>query len=150
MHKHKGGTMSIQKYITVVSFCILVLSHNLFSQIVLQGTVTDNGAEYLGSGADPVADALVTVTDQEDTNRTFSSYTDEQGHYSIAITQTSVDDDPSVFPGAFRLLQNYPNPFNPSTVIGYELSKPAHISIEIYKSIVAENDIIASVAVQSI
>ncbi len=111
---------------------LLFLSQSSFTQTVLQGTVTDNGTEYLGNGAEPVAGALVTLTDQADTNRTFSTYTDELGYYSIEITQTFVDDNPSVKPCIFRLLQNYPNPFNPSTVIGYELSQSTHISIEIY------------------
>ena len=87
--------------------------------------VTDNGSE-------PVANALVTLTDQADANRTFSSYTNEQGEYEIQISATSFDDHDSNIPGHFNLLQNYPNPFNPSTVIGYELAKPASISLEIY------------------
>jgi len=124
--------MSIQKRLAVVSFCLMVLSHNLFSQIVLQGTVTDNGGEYLGNGAVPLLNALVTVTDQADTNRSFSGYTNEQGEYSIVIWATGVNDNNSNNPGRFNLLQNYPNPFNPSTVITYELSQPANISIEIY------------------
>jgi hypothetical protein len=32
----------------------------------------------------------------------------------------------------FKLYQNYPNPFNPSTVIGYQLPKDAHINLKIY------------------
>ena len=105
------------KSFILVSLCFLFLTRTLFSQYIVKGTVTDNGAE-------PVKGALVTITDQAETSRTFSSYTGEKGHYSIEITQTSVDDDPLVNPGTFRLLQNYPNPFNPTTVIGYELSKP--------------------------
>ena len=124
--------MFIRKLLILFTICLVLLSQNLFSQIVLQGTVTDNGAEYLGNGAEPVVGALVTVTDQADMGRTFSACTDDLGHYSIEISQTTVDDDPSVTPGSYRLLQNYPNPFNPSTVIGYGLSKPAYISIEIY------------------
>jgi len=121
-----------QKYFSLLTICFLLLVKNLFSQIVLQGTVTDNGGEYLGNGAEPVVNALVIVTDQFDAGRFFSAYTNEQGQYTIQITQTDVADDPSGTPGKFRLLQNYPNPFNPSTVIGYELSQPSYVSIEIY------------------
>lgn len=32
----------------------------------------------------------------------------------------------------FSLLQNYPNPFNPSTAIRYDLSSPAHVTLDIY------------------
>lgn len=124
--------MSIRKHFTVISFCIMALSQNLFSQIILQGTVTDNGAEYLGSGSEPVANALVTLTDQADAQRTFSGYTNDQGEYSIQISTTGVYDNNSNNLGCFNLRQNYPNPFNPSTVISYELTNPSNITIEIY------------------
>ena len=94
--------MSIRKLFTVVSFCLLLLSYNLFSQIVLEGTVTDTASE-------PVQNALVEVIDQADTNRTFGSHTDEQGQYVIQIFETGVDDSHSHNPGTFNLLQNYPN-----------------------------------------
>lgn len=35
-------------------------------------------------------------------------------------------------PGAFQLGQNYPNPFNPQTVIPFEISEPAEVSLTIY------------------
>ena len=82
--------MSNQKQFAVVSFCLLIFSHSLFSQIVLQGTVTDNGAEFFGNGAEPVVNALVTLTDQVDPNRSFSAYTDELGQYVIQIGETGI------------------------------------------------------------
>jgi uncharacterized protein (TIGR02145 family) len=124
--------MNIRKHFMITSMCFLLTVRFLFSQIVLQGTVTDNGGEYLGSGAEPVVNALVIVTDQSDAGRFFSAYTNEQGQYTFQITQTGVDDDPSVTPGHFTLFQNYPNPFNPSTVICYELSQPCRVTIDIY------------------
>lgn len=124
--------MTIRKFIVIEIFCILLLSHNMFSQIILQGTVSDNGGEYLGSGAEPVVGALVRITDQTDTSRIFSSYTDQKGKYYIQIIETGIDNDVSKFPNDFRLLQNYPNPFSPTTIIAYELGKPSYIKIEIY------------------
>ncbi len=121
-----------RKRFTSLSFSFMLFAQSLFSQIILQGTVTDNGAEYLGNGAEPVINALVTITDQADAQRTFSGYTNDQGEYSIQISSTGVDDNNSNKPDTFTLLQNYPNPFNPSTVIGYELNKPSNITIEIY------------------
>ena len=112
--------------------CFIAFSRPLSSQIVLEGVVTDNGAEYFGNGAEPVADALVTITDQANAARTFSAYTDAQGHYAIQISSTGVDDSQSSKPDSFILLQNYPNPFNPTTVIGYELQESSDIAIEIY------------------
>jgi uncharacterized protein (TIGR02145 family) len=115
--------MSLQKYFWFVFVCVITLSQNLFSQIVLQGVVADKESV-------PVQNALVELIDQADTTRIFSDYTDAQGQYVIAIT--GVGDAHTRPPGTFNLMQNYPNPFNPSTVIEYELAKPAHITIEIY------------------
>jgi len=128
----KGTYMCCRNWIKVFTFILLSSGQMLLSQIVLQGTVTDNGAEFLGNGAEPIENALVTLTDQADANRTFSSTTNAQGEYVIQIYATGVDDPIQNIPVHFNLSQNYPNPFNPTTVIGYELTKPAAISIEIY------------------
>jgi len=124
--------MSLQKCFTIVLSCLFILSQNLFSQILVQGTVTDNGAEFMGSGAEPVANVLVTLTDQADPDRPFSAYTNDQGYYEIQIQETGVDDIDRQQPGCFNLFQNYPNPFNPATMISYEIPRPAHICIEIF------------------
>jgi uncharacterized protein (TIGR02145 family) len=124
--------MSVPKNSVIFVLSLLFLSQNLLSQIILQGTVMDNGGEYLGSGAEPIVNALVTLIDQSDTNFVFSDYTNEQGQYSIEIIQTGVEENASPAPGNFRLHQNYPNPFNPSTVIGYEITHPCKIRINVY------------------
>jgi len=128
----EGTTMHVQRISTIILFCLLVQSPEVFSQILLHGTVTDNGGEYLGNGAEPVINALVTLTDQADSNRTFSSYTDEQGQYSIVIKATGIAEPGLSSPNDFTLLQNYPNPFNPTTVILYELAQPGHIRIDVH------------------
>ncbi|MDM7925110.1 MAG: FISUMP domain-containing protein [bacterium] len=94
--------------------------------------MTDNGAEYLGSGAEPAAGVLVEVTDEADPGRRFSGVTDNLGRYSIAIPGTGIGENGSGAPGAFGLSQNFPNPFNPSTVIAYQLSRPADIRIDVH------------------
>jgi uncharacterized protein (DUF362 family) len=37
-----------------------------------------------------------------------------------------------VGPDAYQLCQNFPNPFNPSTSIKYSISRPEHVSIQVY------------------
>lgn len=124
--------MWIRKCILIVALFVLSFVSSLFSQIVVQGQVTDNGGEYLGGGAAPVINALVTITDQADNNRSFQAHTDTLGSYYFSINETGVEESDTQNPSGFELFQNYPNPFNPNTVIAYQLIKPADIQIEIY------------------
>jgi len=46
---------------------------------------------------------------------------------------TGVDDDSNpIVPKQFLLHQNYPNPFNATTVIGYRLTSPRYVKLEIF------------------
>jgi uncharacterized protein (TIGR02145 family) len=117
--------MSNRKCFWILTFCLVTFSHNLFSQIIVQGMVKD-------SDSLAVENALVELIDQADITRIFGNYTDKQGQFIIQITETRVNDNRSQIPGTFHLFQNYPNPFNPSTIIEYELAKPAYVTIEIY------------------
>jgi hypothetical protein len=123
----------MDKIISIIAlFLLLSTAQGLFCQIVIQGTVQDNGGDFLGNGSEAVQKALVTLTDQDDPGRTFSAITDEQGRYAIQILLTAVDDDPKINPEDYQLLQNYPNPFNPATIIGYRLPCHSPIRLEIY------------------
>jgi len=51
---------------------------------------------------------------------------------SLTTSSLTGVNDWSGLPREIRLLQNYPNPFNNSTVIPFELSRAAYVSIEIY------------------
>jgi len=119
--------MSTRKCLLGILFCLLVFTCNLFSQIVLEGTVSTPGMN-----PEPVQNALVELIDQADTTRILSSTTDVKGHYSIQISETGIGDITTQKPGAFNLYQNYPNPFNPTTVITYELPHPADVRIEVF------------------
>jgi len=120
-----------RKLFIAITFNMVIFCPVIFSQIKLEGVITDNGAEYLGSGAEPVVNALVELTDQSDPSRHFSDYTDSEGKYLIQITETGMDAH-TANPDAFRLSQNYPNPFNPSTVISYDLPYPTKIRLDIH------------------
>ena len=117
--------MCIRENCVFVLFCLFALSYDLYSQIVLQGVVTDTGLE-------PVPNVLVELIDQADSSLKFSDFTNQQGQYEIQIVETGIKESHVQNPGTFSLSQNYPNPFNPSTVIAYELPKPSTIRIDIY------------------
>ncbi len=69
-------------------------------------------------------------------------WTDERaGGFNMEI-YTSVIDIPvgitpvsNNIPDKFELQQNYPNPFNPSTTIWFSVSKPSHITLNVYNSL---------------
>ena len=46
--------------------------------------------------------------------------------------QTGIGNEPISAPINFELSQNYPNPFNASTLIKYSLSRPAHVTVDIF------------------
>jgi uncharacterized protein (TIGR02145 family) len=104
---------------------LLACTQTAFSQVMVQGTVTNQGAE-------PVPNALVEFVNQADSTQKYSSYTNAHGQYSIQLILTGVESSPNQPPNDISLYQNHPNPFNPSTIIIYELQKPAIIRLEIY------------------
>ncbi|HNW60268.1 MAG TPA: FISUMP domain-containing protein [bacterium] len=110
---------------------VLFLAPSLSAQASLEGTVLDNGVEYLGNGATAVVHARVELIDVTDSTRRFSDYTDSEGRYFIPISTTGVQ-EPAIVPAAMALHQNYPNPFNPSTIISFELPGPGPVLLQIY------------------
>lgn len=78
----------------------------------------------------PVQNASITFIDENDTNRIFSTTTDNFGNYQLAIITSK---EPSEnFPTDFELGQNYPNPFSHSTSIPFKLNRQSEIEITIY------------------
>ena len=49
-----------------------------------------------------------------------------------SVSNVKKKDNSSRAPFQFKLSQNYPNPFNPRTVIKYEISEGANVSLKIY------------------
>ena len=111
------------RFFVLLIFCVIFFSNRTKGQIVLSGFVSD-------SDSDPLQGVVVQLIDQFDTTVVFQDITNDNGEYSIQIT--SVDEPAPRQPGSYNLYQNYPNPFNPSTVIHYELARPANVRIEIY------------------
>jgi uncharacterized protein (TIGR02145 family) len=118
-------------FCSLIALVMIFASSALFSQVVLDGNVADNGGEFLGSGAESVEGALVTLIELS-SGESQSVYTDENGYYSFEITLTGIHEDDFAQPSVFKVLQNYPNPFNPSTIIPFQIPGPAHITLEVY------------------
>ena len=52
---------------------------------------------------------------------------------SFEAVTTGIDSHQrSATPTAFQLAQNYPNPFNPTTLIRFDVPKPAHVTMKLY------------------
>jgi len=54
--------------------------------------------------------------------------------WAMAGERLQAAQTPVSVPATHQLYQNYPNPFNPSTQIPFDLSEPAHVSVEIYNA----------------
>lgn len=110
---------------------VLFLASSLSAQASLEGTVLDNGAEYLGNGATAVEHARVELIDAADSTRHFSDFTDSEGRYFIPISTTGVQ-EPAIVPAAMALHQNYPNPFNPETRIRFALPSQGQVRVRVF------------------
>lgn len=114
------------KYSYTLLVCICIIhAHPIHAFTNISGKIIDT------SGA-VVPDALVVITDKSDPSMQMSTYTDQNGEYTITPQSTSADEET---PSSFMLYQNYPNPFNPSTSIRFSLGKADFVSLVIYNVI---------------
>jgi hypothetical protein len=58
--------------------------------------------------------------------------TDDGTVFKTSQTTVGVIDPGETIPLDWKLEQNYPNPFNPSTIIGYQISKPSKVDLKVY------------------
>jgi len=105
-----------------IILCLGLIPSLLYS-IDVKGTVYDTQMK-------PVANALVELIDQRNSNLICHDYTNDAGQYALQI-KVGVKQATQI-PADFKLFQNHPNPFNPSTKISWELPYGTDISITIY------------------
>ena len=55
-----------------------------------------------------------------------------QSQFTLTIQAATTATDADPVPDVFALHRAYPNPFNPSTLIGYDLPRDSHVSLEIF------------------
>ena len=55
-----------------------------------------------------------------------------QSQFTLTIQAATTATDVNPVPDVFALHRAYPNPFNPSTLIGYDLPRDSHVSLEIF------------------
>ncbi len=54
---------------------------------------------------------------------------------SITATMPTEIKEADQLPFQFTLSQNFPNPFNPSTMIMYNLTSPAYVTLKVYNTL---------------
>jgi hypothetical protein len=85
---------------------------------------------------DVVADTAVDMT-YADRYRIENPSQTPSGRFLIYLgdksaVEAAMNEETGTSPMVYRLYQNYPNPFNPTTIIAYDLSSPANVSLIIY------------------
>lgn len=70
-------------------------------------------------------------------NIVYAAFTDSRvGNQEVFLSKyASSGSEEGQLPALYTLNQNYPNPFNPSTLISFELSEKAVVSLAIYNSV---------------
>lgn len=122
--KLKKPLIRINCYPFLMIILFIVFTVQLNAQTVsLKGRVT--AARY------SIVNASVTVIDNSDTTKKFSTLTDNTGNYQIGIP-TSIRSENNNLPTKFELEQNYPNPFSNSTAIPYNIKEESEVQVTIY------------------
>lgn len=109
--------------------CLLLLSMTVLSpavqgEVIISGNVTDKRGT-------PVEYVTVIAVKKTGSTGTWTTHTDENGHFELGVQTPVYDTDPQL-PEEFSLSQNYPNPFNPSTRFEYSLQKPVSVKIDLF------------------
>ena len=116
--------MKLLKVILLITI-FLMYSNLIRSQVTIQGIITD-------VSDNPVSGVLVEVINELDTHQVYSSYTKNNGSYTITTSPSGIEDNSVTIPDDYIVLRNYPNPFNPSTVIYFEIPNASQVKISIF------------------
>ncbi len=116
--------MKLLKVILLTTI-FLMYSNLIRSQVTIQGIITD-------VSDDPVSGVLVEIINEQDTLQVYSSYTENNGSYTITTSPSNIEDNSATIPDDYIVLRNYPNPFNPSTVIYFEIPIASQVKISIF------------------
>jgi hypothetical protein len=104
------------------------------SVLMNNGDVTFQTAVNYGAGYRPNSVFAVDLDGNGDND--LAVVNENSDNVSILInlsSATGVDNSPETsLPESFSISQNYPNPFNASTTIGYSLTEPSDVTIDIY------------------
>ena len=116
----------IQKtYTSLFAFVLLFLVTTLYSQITIQGIVTD-------VSDNPITGALVEVINEQNEQEIYSNITSSDGSYIITTFSTAVEDNLTTLPTSHIVMKNYPNPFNPETMINFNVAKTCRVQLVVY------------------
>jgi flagellar hook assembly protein FlgD len=126
MGKTVGVKVFLLKRISII-YKILLL-YNLFT-FLLYSQISVNGK--ISTALQSVIYCNITFTDQEDTNKKFTSTSDSLGNYSIQII-TGINDHFNSITKEYEVTQNYPNPFSEKTAISYKLPRSGKVNIIVY------------------
>lgn len=121
--------------ICAISIIIVVILLRVFQKSAFSNISNFNANVTVYAAVDDTTElvnALVTLTDENNINNSYSAVTNDSGKAVIPGVPVSVDGKPVInLPNGFSLEQNYPNPFNPETRFKYSIPTKGKVGVYI-------------------